>query len=146
MDKRKVLVISISVIFFGIILGGGLTYFFYVPRCSYCKPELVYTSYSHPNNSTNLFSLSLLNAGVGDATIQNLQNFSFNNDSLILYPNLVYRNDIESPFPLIIEAGEEANITLELDWHFIIGLQYILTVEYDNGKSFDLIFIANKSS
>lgn len=90
MDKRKVLVITISIIFVGLTLGVGLTYFLYVPRCSCCNPELVYTSYSHPNNSTNLFSLSLLNnGGGGEATIQNLQNFMFENDSLILYPSLV---------------------------------------------------------
>ncbi|MHA1123312.1 MAG: hypothetical protein ACTSPC_11005 [Candidatus Heimdallarchaeota archaeon] len=145
MDKRGVLVILISIIFVGLILGVGLTYFLVVP-CCLRNPELVYTSYSQPNNSTNKFSLIILNAGFEEATITDLQKFSFSNDSHTLYPSLVYKNDFEISFPLIFEPGEEVNVTLELNWHFIIGLQYILTVEYDNGKSFDLTFIANESS
>ena len=144
MDKRGVLVIIISIIFVGLTLGGGLTYFLYVPRCP-CNPELNYTSYSHPNNSTNHFSINVINYGAVDAVIRNITAFRFTNSSDTYYSIKAFCNGTEISFPFTIEQENEVNITLELNWHFTVGSQYIFTLEYDYGKSFDLIFITNKS-
>ncbi len=145
MDKKGVLVILISIIFVGLTLGVGLTYFLNVP-CRTCNPELNYTSYSHPNNSTNHFSINVINYGVGDAVIRNITAFRFTNSSDTYYSIKAFGNGTEISFPFTIEPEIEVNITLELNWHFTVGSQYIFTLEYDYGKSFDFIFIANKSS
>jgi len=75
-----------------------------------------------------------------------MTSFWFTNTSNVYYPLTAYNNLTEISFPFTIEPEIEVNITLDLNWHFTVGSQYIFTLEYDNGKSFDLTFIANESS
>ncbi|MBK5113050.1 MAG: hypothetical protein JJE41_05430 [Candidatus Heimdallarchaeota archaeon] len=141
MNKRRKFGITASILICGLLLiGVALTYYFVVPRDG-CNPEFIYLSYANPNNSSTLFNVIFLNVGCADGTIENLQSFSFRDENEILYPYRAYSNMSLINFPLIIVQGEKVNITLELNWHFIVDAEYTFMLLYDNGKSFEILFI-----
>ena len=145
MDKRNKIILTTTVIVCSaLIVSISLVYFLAEPRSTCCS-HLTYTSYSQPNNSTNHFSINVINYGAVDSVIRNITAFRFTNSSDTYYSIKAFGNGTEISFPFAIEQENEVNITLELNWHFTVGSQYIFTLEYDYGKSFDLIFIANKS-
>ncbi|NHJ31592.1 MAG: hypothetical protein FK732_01900, partial [Asgard group archaeon] len=136
MDKNKFVIFLLPIILCSLIFGGIYLYLAFVPRCSTtCVPELAYTSHSQPNNSTNHFSINVKNFGLAEAVIRNITAFRFTNSSDTYYSIKAFGNGTEISFPFAIGPLNEVNITLELDWYFTVGSQYVFTLEYGYGKS-----------
>ncbi|HUT80782.1 MAG TPA: archaellin/type IV pilin N-terminal domain-containing protein [Candidatus Bathyarchaeia archaeon] len=123
------------------VTAAAIVYFVVVPILTF-KPELVTLDYGKVAGTTDRYEIEISNTGGAEATIDGLTAITLTNTTaeLALNPTAVYVGAVLQVWPYVLLQGNSVTFVLDFDTALTTGVNYALTITYDQGKTLDITF------